>query len=346
MSRPPNPLPSRLGRAFSAAEARAAGVPWRRLRQPDVERVSRGAYLVRSDDEVGRRGPKVQSRQALRIVERARALARVLPPGYAFSGLTAAAIWGLPLPRDAGRGSGSGPGVVALDPELEVACHHPLRGLRRQGVSCVRVSSHLASFVVHRGLPVTNPASTWAMLAPRLDRGSAIALGDAVLHIDRIPGTNRVARPPLATLPELQWAIDAGRRRGAAALRAQLPLLSTRSASAPESHLRVLLMDWDAPEPTLDYDVRAHNGMLLGCSEIAYPELRLAFEYEGDHHRTDRFQWNRDIAKYQAYTRSGWEVMRITASAMYGNPDRLRDQVFEALGRRGWRGTAPLRDTG
>ncbi len=84
----------------------------------------------------------------------------------------------------------------------------------------------------------------------------------------------------------------------------------------------------------LDHDVRAHDGRLLGCSEFAYPELRLALEYEGAHHRTETRQWNRDIEKYQHYAQAGWEVLRVTADLLYPRRDELRARVFEALARR------------
>ena len=58
------------------------------------------------------------------------------------------------------------------------------------------------------------------------------------------------------------------------------------------------------PEPTLDWDVYDDLGRFLGCSELAYPESRLAIEYESDGHLT-RAQLQRDIDKYQAYAEAG-----------------------------------------
>ncbi|MBC9935292.1 MULTISPECIES: hypothetical protein [unclassified Leucobacter] len=79
------------------------------------------------------------------------------------------------------------------------------------------------------------------MLAPSLSLRVGVALGDAVIHLHRIPGTSRIPVKLLATIIELEVAVAAGRRVGVARLRELLPLLSTRSACAPESHLRVLL---------------------------------------------------------------------------------------------------------
>lgn len=128
--------------------------------------------------------------------------------------------------------------------------------------------------------------------------------------------------------------MTAGQRKGAALLRIALPLLVTSSASAPESHLRLLLSEWGAPRPALDHDVFDSGGRLIGCSEIAYPRYRLTLEYEGDHHRTERSQWNRDIEKYRHYEQNGWEVLRVTGALLYRHREQLRSQVFEALARR------------
>lgn len=127
-------------------------------------------------------------------------------------------------------------------------------------------------------------------------------------------------------------------RRHRDVLERLLPYLSTQSASPPETHLRLRLAEWGFPEPTLDHDVYGTDGRLLGCSEIAYPKFKIACEYEGDHHRVDRAQWNRDIDKYRDYAAHGWEPIRVTARLLYAEPARLRRQVAEAFERRGWGG--------
>ncbi|MFT4232486.1 MAG: hypothetical protein QM606_06910 [Leucobacter sp.] len=76
--------------------------------------------------------------------------------------------------------------------------------------------------------------------------------------------------------------------------------------------------------------------MLLGCSEFAWPALRIAGEYEGTHHRIDQQQWNRDIEKYHAYSAHGWESVRVTAQLLYAAPRDLRARFAETFRSRGW----------
>lgn len=53
---------------------------------------------------------------------------------------------------------------------------------------------------------------------------------------------------------------------------------------------------------------------MLGRVDLAYPELRIAIEYEGDGHRTDQEQWRRDIQRQQYLEGEGWMVIRLTQS--------------------------------
>ncbi|WP_053383978.1 hypothetical protein [Leucobacter celer] len=88
--------------------------------------------------------------------------------------------------------------------------------------------------------------------------------------------------------------------------------------------------------PALDFDVYGLGGRLLGCSEIAFPEYRVVQEYEGDHHRTDTGQWNRDVQKHRDYARAGWDVIRVTSELLYRRRAELRAQTFDALVKGGW----------
>ncbi|MEV8337695.1 hypothetical protein [Leucobacter sp. NPDC077196] len=317
------PLPECLGTTFTRAEALRAGVSSRRLAAPDVERVLHGVYrrVVPVRESVSPDHPAASWRN--RQLVRARAAAHTLHTRHCFSHATAAVIHGLPVP-------------ARNDDRIDIASlegNHPPRmtGVRGRYLS----AAHIKLTVVAR-LPVPSPADVWAMLGCELSLPDLVALGDAVIRRPRIPGTRRLERPPLATVDDLAAIVEVVQRRGNAALRTALPLLETGSASAPESHFRLLLMKWGLPEPALDYDVYDDQGRLLGASELAFPQYRLALEYEGAHHRVQTRQWNRDIDKYHAYEAAGWRVIRVTASLQYTRTRELRSRVETALRQRGW----------
>lgn len=327
------PLPASLGSSFSRAEARALGLSSRRLRQPDVERIGSALYRRRDldvlppameqHDEVVM-GDRHSARQwCRRHLELLLAHRGHLPEGSFLIGRSAAVLWRLPVP----------PGA---DDRIEIGRFYSARASRRPEFRSRQLRLHLVRLGRRFGLAAADPATVWAMLAVQLEFDDIVALGDAVIRRVRIPGTSLLRSPPLARLAQLEAAASVGRRTGAALLREALPLLTTASASPPESHLRLRLRRWGAPRPELDHDVFDRSGRLIGCSEIAFPKYRLALEYEGDHHRTLTAQWNRDIEKYRHYEQNGWEAIRVTGGLLYRREAELRGQLFEALIRRGW----------
>src|SRR5512144_1447520 len=84
MPRPPCALPAAVdGAAFSVRAATDAGASRQRLRHPSLMSPTRGLRV---------------GQPATTLVERAKALALVLPPPWAYSHETAAGLLGLPLP--------------------------------------------------------------------------------------------------------------------------------------------------------------------------------------------------------------------------------------------------------
>lgn len=295
------------------------GVDPGRLRRSDLEAAFHG---VRS-----RRTPKAASDTAGQVpealvrrahLERARKYAAVMPEDAFYCGRTAAIILELPAP-------------LREDSPLEVARCAPARGLRATGIRGVQVAGRLVIRGTYKGLPVTSPASTWAMLGRTLTCEELVVLGDSIVHRSRIPGTNRLDRQPHASIDDLRDMVDRGRREGRPRLREALDLIRTGSASPPETHLRLALLAEGFPEPSLDVDVYSASGGLLGASEIAYVREKVAFEYESEHHRVDRAQWNRDIQKYRDYREAGWDVIRVTNDLLYLRRWKLMLQARTAL---------------
>ncbi|MFD5601047.1 hypothetical protein ACFWHR_13445 [Leucobacter sp. NPDC058333] len=330
MPRPFSPLPDSLGTVFTSAEARAAGVPSRRLQAPDVDLVLLGVYRRRSalpeaEDEPPH--PSVAWRE--RQLKKAHAAAPSLDTNCCFSHTTAAVILGLPVPH-------------RRDDDLDIACTSAASAPRTRGVRARQLAGTNVRYGIVRGLPVPSAPDLWAMLGDELAHPDLVALGDAVIHRPRIPGTQRLERAPFATADELRATIANAPRAGTSALHNAVDLLVTASASAPASHLRLLLATWGLPRPSLDYDVRRtggasrFTGALLGASEFAYPRYRVAIEYEGPLHRSLARHWSRDEDRHHAYEEAGWRVIRIAATLQYTHPHELRARILSALRQRGW----------
>jgi hypothetical protein len=58
-----------------------------------------------------------------------------------------------------------------------------------------------------------------------------------------------------------------------------------------ESRLRMLLVLAGLPEPTVNHIVRDDRGNWVRRFDLAYPDLRIAIEYDGRHHIERQEQW-------------------------------------------------------
>lgn len=312
---PRTPIPPGLGSSFSVAQARAAGVGEGRLRGQDLERLSHGTRLLPSH-----RGELAErwERDADRFRRRVAGYLPAMPADAFFVGPTAALLHGLPLPP-----------LPELD--LHVGVPYPRSAPRRRGVEGVQVLPRMIRTTRVGGTAVTDVSTTWAMLGGHLGLNDLVAVADAIVHTPRHPGGFRKpARGPLAGVDELRAALDAGRRRGAPILRNALERARDGASSRPESWLRLVLVDGGLPEPVLDFDVYDVHGQFLGCSELAYPDHRLAVEYESDGHLT-RAQLERDIDKYTAYAAAGWRTIRLTSRHVFAVPREAVRRVRAGL---------------
>jgi hypothetical protein len=306
------------------SEARLAGVSSSRLRAKDLDSPFHGVRVRAESDaphDASARplSPWEESRQE--EVRRATAFAAVMGSGTFFAGRTAAVL----------QGAAVDPG-----PELVVAVFAPGRAPRHRGVRGIHVMPELARVGAFDGMRVTTPASTWAMLGAELSVRELVALGDSMVRVPRDRKGRLEPHRRLAAVEQLERAVLAGRRVGIARLREALHHIRVGSASPLETDFRLDAVTAGLPEPELDVEIRDRGGRLLGISEVVYRSARVVVEIEGDHHRVDRTQWNRDIDKYAAYAAEGWEVVRLTAAHIRGHRPRGVGLVRAALLRRGW----------
>ncbi|WP_320065871.1 DUF559 domain-containing protein [Micromonospora sp. RTGN7] len=286
---------------FSGSRAVAAGlVTWRMLRGPSWCRLLPDIYVhvdgYREDDH--------------RMW--CDAVALTLPGGAAISGLSAAFLWGVDL----------------LPPASPVFVTLPGTARRR---STPRVSVNQRSLSTQdvtrfAGLPVTTGSCTAFDLGRRLPRTDALVAMDALLH-RRVVG-----------LPALAGYLDAHLGwPGTAQLRELLGLAEPLSESPMETRLRLLLHDAGLPPLVAQHEVHGENArggrVYLARVDLAYPQWRIAVEYEGDHHR-QRAHFRRDIARLNALRAAGWLVLRCTADDVLRHPTRTTHLVAAAIRER------------
>lgn len=158
---------------------------------------------------------------------------------------------------------------------------------------------------------LTNPARTAVDLACRLPEDTAVAAIDALARATRL----KVADIELAAL----------RRAGGKGIkqaRRSIALVDPGSESPQETWLRLLVVRAGYPPPLTQHPIYNEYGALIGEVDIAWPELKIAMEYEGQHH-TDPDVLRRDVARFDAMIDMGWIVVRVTC----------RDGEANVLGR-------------
>ncbi|TDD69874.1 DUF559 domain-containing protein [Jiangella aurantiaca] len=248
-----------------------------------------------------------------------RAARLAVPDGAAFSHETAAALCRLPVPRvDGAVHVIVPPGVVV--PQLSGVVGHT--GLDPDTV--IEVS----------GLPVVRPERTFAHLAATWRLDDLVTLGDAIVRHWTTPER---LHDEIAALT---------RRRGIVRAREALRLIRPGVDSPMETRVRLLIVDAGLPCPEVGLNVVDETGAWLARPDLSYPKLRIAIEYDGDHHRTDQRQWRRDRYRDEQLRDLGWIVITLTADDVLRYPERTVQRVarhvrmrqafvIAPLGRRG-----------
>ena len=297
----PAPLPASLGAAFACGDALALGVTRGRLRAADLVRPHRGVRVApfidpHPDDD---RPGAIDRRRRRALMHRIAGYECTRRPHTFYAGRTALGIFDLPF-------AAASPLVVGA-----FGREHPPRA---EGVIGIWSSPALVTTVIFDGLPVSSPASTWAMLAGELSERELTVLGDAIVRIPRGRGGRPEPERQLATIEHLRAAAMAPRRRHRAKLLRALARVRVGSMSVLESEHRLNAADAGLPEPELDVEIRDERGVLIGIADLVHHRARVIVEIEGDQHRVSRAQWNRDLEKYAAYAALGWQVVRLSST--------------------------------
>lgn len=175
------------------------------------------------------------------------------------------------------------------------------------------------------GLSVLALDRTIADLLCTYDRREALACADqaAALH----PEPQR-ARFIAAVGLELDQRRDRRWTRQAADL---LRLIDGRVESPPESWLRLLVVEAGFPPPAVQFPIADRDGVLVYRLDLAWPEIRIALEYDGyEAHVSRQVQ---DAARDADLARRGWLTVRATVDDLR-HPRRLLDELTRAFRER------------
>lgn len=170
------------------------------------------------------------------------------------------------------------------------------------------------------GLPVTTAART------------AVDLGCWYPTVEAVAGLDALVRAVKVNDVDVQQILrrSAG-RRGIARARASLSLVDAGAESPKESWLRVILIQAGLPRPQTQIPVYDGYWKPFAVLDMGWPELKVAAEYDGEQHRTDRRRYRWDTQRHERLQRCGWIVIRVLAG---DREPEIIHRVRSALARR------------
>ncbi len=300
-------------------------------RTPMPPQIPNGSFLVEDADRLGL-SPKRLSRNGIftpsrgirlplhstgTVADNVRAYSR-LDPACVLTHSTSARICCICLPG-------------WLDQDWRIHIARPADGSkpRRRNVVGHQLSFKPGEVVMFDGVRLTSPARTWLDLASLLSIDELVAAGDSVVveHGEDFP----MPRQPLATIGDLKRIVGQHPgMRGVRKARLALDLIRVGADSAPETMMRLALLNAGLPEPVLNVVLRNRLGHPVVWPDAAYPDQRIALQYDGAHHG-DFDQYRRDI-KRQSLTESlGWREVRVQSSDLEGDRPFIVEKVKAAL---------------
>lgn len=236
---------------------------------------------------------------------RCAAAALALPDETVITGRSAAALWGVQLAR-------------AQDC-VHVAVPDSTRIARRAGLDVRRTLVRPDECTPWSEVAVATPLRTTLDLL--LDQ----PLPDAVADLDA------VLRHGLVTLSRMAALVEGRSDKGIVRARRAIELADARAESRPESRVRVwLVLDGLQPEP--QYWIEDSHSR-LARADLAFPEQKVAVEYDGSWRDGELWALNRDRDRLNRVQAAGWEIVFVTAQLLH-DPARMVRTIRAALDRR------------
>lgn len=275
------PLPVHLAtRPFTVESARNANLSRDRLRRGDIEHVGRGLYRPACWD--------------FDLEEAARALSEATPGAW-ISHVTAARLRNSYLPP-----------WLADSSELHLSKPKALPGVRRQGICGHRVIVGPGEIEFVDGIWLSTRTRTWLDMARTLPLNDLVALGDEIIRMPRPAFEGRA--DAYSSVADLKALI--GRHpnlQGIVRARQALDLMRIGADSAPETFLRLAMLDAGLPEPELQILLRPGDNR-SPSADLGFRRRLLAIQYDGGHHLAEPQKLS-DRRRNKAFEAAGWTVL-------------------------------------
>ncbi|MCX6498882.1 MAG: hypothetical protein NTU93_08770 [Arthrobacter sp.] len=251
------------------------------------------------------------------LLERAESLA--VATGAVVSHLSAAVLWGFPLPAS-----------LADETVVHLTTLPGHRAVRRKNVLGHQQSLEPEEVVAGTRVRCTSPLRTWFDLASTLSLDDLVIAGDFLLR----------RRSALTTIVGLDAYLE-GKQGRPGYRRAMLAraLLRAGTDSPKETELRLLLVRHGLPEPGINVPMFDATGGWIQDPDLSYEKEMVAIQYDGGHHASAA-QRRGDIFRDENARDAGWRVVVLTqwhlTPLALGMEPAAVTRVRAALIERGW----------
>lgn len=149
------------------------------------------------------------------------------------------------------------------------------------------------------------------------------------------PGFNRdpgnPESPPLQ-LEQLRERCATDASRGIVKLRAAAEFAQPGAESRMESLLRMLLAAYGLDVLERQVNIRDAAGRWIGRFDLVCTTRKVIVEYDGEQHRTDPVQYERDQERLDRVRDAGYRVLRLRRKQLIEEPDRTVQRIADLLG--------------
>lgn len=200
------------------------------------------------------------------------------------------------------------------------------RSARAPGIVVHRSTVTEADRCVTGGIPCTRPGRTMVDCAGQLTFAALCdAVDGAVCRELTDVGRIRAAAQRASRRPG---------RRGGATLRRALLVWSPGALPGSVAEVRLLrrLTALGLPEPQRQFDIRDPSGGFVARVDLAWPDRRVAVEYDGQRWHGPR-RWGDDRRREERLRALGWRVERVVKTDLASPSGDALAPLVAALGR-------------
>ncbi|PWG59481.1 DUF559 domain-containing protein [Bifidobacterium catulorum] len=197
-------------------------------------------------------------------------------------------------------------------------CHAAVRNpAERYNLDGVRFHHYARGFgvtLVERRFRCVALPDVWMHYAAFLPLDELVVLTDNLMRRD-----GRLKRLTLEHLSrELE---EGGRFKGVRRCRQALRLAREGTDSSYETRTRNAITCWSLPVPEVNVPVPRGDGKGFYYLDMAYPQWKIAIEYDGEHHR---YQWKDDSRRREELELWGWIVITVFYEDLKDEESRRR----------------------